>query len=213
MILNNKPGPLCTIFGIPFLKFTIPFIKDFRQDLIDKAYFLLDKDRHNNKSNIGGFHSDEIGELDWETFDAGKWFVSSVNEKLVQSLRILHNTRIPDIELELTNSWYMINSANKTGWNIPHTHPGSYLSGAFYLSTQPENVDTGRFIAIVENSSLDSFQEKPEDVKIMEYTPVEGELILFPSSTMHMVSPHTADYDRVMISFNTRIKTTDVTVS
>jgi uncharacterized protein (TIGR02466 family) len=103
----------------------------------------------------------------------------------------------------------MINSANKSHWNIPHTHPGSYLSGAFYLSSRPKNADTGRFIAIVENSSLDSFQKNSEDVKIVEYCPVEGELILFPSSTMHMVSPHTADYDRIIISFNTRIKTDD----
>jgi len=135
--------------------------------------------------------------------------VSSVNDKLVQATRLIHNTRAPDIELELTNSWYMIAPANKASWNIPHTHPSSYLSGAFYLLTQPENADTGRFIAIVENSSLDSFQKNSEDVKIVEYCPVEGELILFPSSTMHMVSPHTADYDRIMISFNTRIKTDD----
>ena len=209
MILNDKPGPLCTIHGIPFLRFNLPIVDNFRQDLIDKAHFLLDKDRHNNKSNIGGFHSDEIGELDWETFEAGKWFASSVNEKLIQTTRLLHNTRDPDIELELTNSWYMINSANKSHWNIPHTHPGSYLSGAFYLSSQPEDANTGRLIAIVENSSLDSFQRNSEDVKIVEYCPVEGELILFPSSTMHMVSPHTADYDRIMISFNTRIKTDD----
>ena len=212
-MLNNKISPrfprLYTVFGIPFLKFTIPFVKDFRQDLIDKAYFLLDKDRHKNKSNVGGFHSDEIGEVDWQTFDAGKWFVSSVNKKLVQAIRLLQNTRTPDIEIELSNSWYMINSANQAHWNMPHTHPSSYLSGAFYLSAQPKTKGTGRFIAIAQNSSLDSIQKRSGDINLIEYFPVEGELILFPSSTIHMVSPHTADYDRIMISFNTGIKTDD----
>jgi uncharacterized protein (TIGR02466 family) len=207
--LNNNTRPLCTLFGVPFLRFQIPFVKDYRQDLIDKAYFLLDKDRHRNKSNVGGFHSDEIGELDWNSFDAGKWFAESVNDRLIQATRLLHNTRNPNINLELTNSWYMINSSGASSWNRPHSHPISYLSGAFYLSAQPKLPGTGTFIAIVENSSLDSFSERSEDVKLVEYVPVEGELVLFPSSTMHMVSPHTADYDRVVISFNTRIKTDD----
>ena len=208
-LLNNKSGPLCSLFGVPFLRFQIPFIEDFRQNLIDKAYFLLDRNRHKNKSNVGGFHSDEIGELDWNSFDAGKWFTKSINNRLTQAMRILQNTRTPDVELELTNSWYMINSSGASSWNRPHTHPTSYLSGAFYLSAQPNLPGTGTLIAIIENSSLDSFQEKPEDVKLVEYSPIEGELILFPSTTMHMVSPHTANYDRIMISFNTRIKTDD----
>jgi len=212
-MLNDRAGPLCRIFGVPFLKFALPFAEGVQKELIEKAYFLVDKDRHKNKSNIGGFHSNEIAELDWETFDAGKWFTTSVNKVLLQALRILHNTHTPEIEIELTNSWYVVNEAKASHWNIPHTHPGSYLSGAFYLSAQPEIKGTGRLIAIVENSSISSIQKDSNDIKLIEYLPVEGELILFPSSTIHMVSPHTADYDRIMISFNTRIKTTDDTVS
>ena len=163
---------------------------------------------------MGGFHSEEIFEHDWKSFEAGQWFANTINKKLKQAVRILHNTNTPTTELELTNSWYIISRAKKSDWALPHTHPGSYLSGSFYLSVQHDDHSevgkgTGRFIAIAENNSISSVMPHREDAKIVEYYPVQDFLILFPSSTLHMVSPHTADYDRIMIAFNTRIKYND----
>ena len=132
--LNTSSGPLCEEFGVPFLKFPIAIEPETRKALIDKGYFLYEKMREKNKSNMGGFHSEEIFEHDWNSFEAGQWFANTINKKLKQAVRILHNTNTPTIELELTNSWYIISRAKKSDWALPHTHPGSYLSGSFYLS-------------------------------------------------------------------------------
>jgi uncharacterized protein (TIGR02466 family) len=209
MNINDSPGPMFRPYGVPFFKFNLNPDLSTINDLIDKVDFLNKKDRFENKSNMGGFHSADIGEDDWNTFEAGQWFVKSVNKTLLIVMRLLRNSRNPVDALELTNSWFMKNAANSSNWNIPHTHPSSYLSGAFYLSGQPKTEGTGEFIAIVENSSISSIQKDREDLKLVEYYPVKGELILFPSSTIHMVTPHTADYDRIMISFNTKLKDDD----
>jgi len=192
---------MCQVFGVPFFKFHLKIPSSTRNDLLDKVDFLRKKNRYKNKSNMGGFHSDDILEEEWNTFDAGKWFAGSINQILAKTMSLLHQTPSPEFNIELENSWYVVSRAGQADWLAPHNHPNSYLSGAFYLSVQPEIKGTGMLMAVIENNSIESIHPP----RTVEYIPVEGEVILFPSSTLHMVSAHTADYDRIIISFNTKI--------
>ena len=211
-------------YGVPFLKVTLDDFDVHQKELVEKAYFLMEKNRYLDKSNMGGFHSGDIGELDWNNFKAGEWFIRSANNALDQAQKKLKLAG----PLELTNRWYIVNRAKSGEWNLPHNHPNSVLSGAFYVSCPDKSYNrknergrwvsgsTGTFIGIAENNSVDSLIARKNLEKqdhrgghLIFCPPIEGELIIFPSSLLHMVSPHMGEKDRIMISFNTRIKTDD----
>ena len=192
------------IYGVPIFKFDLANFELHRQELIDKATYLLNANKYQNKSNMGGFHSGDIGELDWNSFDAGNWLMNNIQSSIKQASVELKYSTVP----RMTNSWYVINRAKSSEWNLPHTHPNSILSRAFYVQCSESTTDSGTFIGIPNNSSVDSLSEHYTDKirwpgQLIFCPPVEGQLILFPSSLIHMVSPHMADIDRIMISFNT----------
>ena len=45
----------------------------------------------------------------------------------------------------------------------------------------------------------------PRTRQEVNFTPITGELILFPSGTMHMVKPNLTEKDRYSVSFNMRV--------
>lgn len=88
-----------------------------------------------------------------------------------------------------TGSWY--NVAIRGGYNAPHTHPLSQVSGAYYIRTEdppPEYPFSGRI----------DFYDKEEH----HFFPKAGTLILFPSNTLHFVHPYYGLEPRICLSFN-----------
>jgi|LakMenEpi03Aug12_release.lakeMendotaPanAssembly.Ray.scaffolds.fasta_scaffold200751_4 uncharacterized protein (TIGR02466 family) len=109
-----------------------------------------------------------------------------------------------DIEVYVTQSW--INYTKQGQYHHKHDHPNSLFSGVFYLDVT-KNLDQIKF-----------FKDKYQTVKIPSvkwnaynpdswWVPVEtGDLILFPSSTSHMVEDVVADKTRISIAFNTFVR-------
>jgi uncharacterized protein (TIGR02466 family) len=97
-------------------------------------------------------------------------------------------------------SW--INIHDEGGFNFPHVHEGSYLSGCFYLQVPRGSgnlifrdpragVVHGLFKGPVANGYRD-VSLRPED----------GLLVLFPAWLEHFVEPHESDEPRIVIAFN-----------
>ena len=95
--------------------------------------------------------------------------------------------------------WY--NRLFKHGYQQPHIHPGGWLSGCFYLKMpKPLKKDEGAI-----NFSLHGYDYPVvnSDIPTYQYTPIEGDLILFPSSLFHKTLPFSSEDERHVIAFDT----------
>ena len=110
--------------------------------------------------------------------------------------------------LIITSIWINING--KGGYNTRHCHPGSTISGAFYIKV-PEDSESP-FILTKSRESTDygfgdAFEESnnPNNINTIIIPSEEGKLILFPSYIEHEVPPNQSDDHRISLSFNTGI--------
>ncbi len=106
--------------------------------------------------------------------------------------------------LDLTQSW--ANRLTKGQYVHEHTHPNSFISGIYYLTS----TDTPTQFAF-KNIWYEGWDKPPISLKGDEskiyhsvYTDSNaGDLILFPSTVLHRVDEHKTDDERYTISFNT----------
>ena len=155
----------------------------------------------------------------WESRTTKKGFQSKGNLFKLQTLPILN---LKKIILEVINEykikykskpdgfisqwpnnfsllgWY--NRLLKHGYQQPHIHPGGWLSGCFYLK-MPKLLkkDEGAI-----NFSLHGYDYPVvnSDIPTYRYTPIEGDLILFPSSLFHKTLPFSSIDERHVIAFD-----------
>ena len=108
------------------------------------------------------------------------------------------------------NMW--ANVSPKGGYNRSHVHPGSLWSGVYYVQT-PEH--SGRIIfqdprpqvSMVSAVYQDKTKAGPQQWQEINYEPIAGRMILFPSWLRHEVESNLNelggdDADRISISFN-----------
>lgn len=119
----------------------------------------------------------------------------------------LHEIYCPatDVSLYITQSW--ANYTTRGQNHHLHRHPNSFLSGVFYLSVKPEDK-----IIFVKDSppAIEMIPRAPNDwnTNIMPFTVRPGELVVFPSSLMHMVDRVFTPDTRVSIAFNSFLRGT-----
>lgn len=111
----------------------------------------------------------------------------------------IHLGYAPDyvFKLSIGNMW--TNVSNKGDYNFPHIHAGSILSGAYYISTVPENkivfFDNYNSMEIPTNINSDSYDR-------VTYDCVPGRLIVFRGDMPHGNPPQQGDGEKIIISFN-----------
>ena len=154
------------------------------------------------KSNEGGFQSDNIKHADSDVF---KYFWSQLQEEVNRYVQHVGCPQPKDIF-----AWYNINAYKD--YNMPHKHPGSIVSGVFYVRT-PENCGEINFIHPAEddienhwnsNKRSDALANDPSLIGTRyRMFPKENMLILFPSWLGHYVRPNMNETEkRISISFN-----------
>ena len=133
--------------------------------------------------------------------------VSSIVINLIKS--ILNNKNIfniKDLSKARMQMWININKPGQL--NNRHDHPGSDLSGVFWvkslqksgnLTFHSPNVMT-QFAQI--NSIKDEIGKKLFTTPTIEIEPLEGVIVLFPSDLSHAVQKNNSDEDRISVSFN-----------
>lgn len=105
-----------------------------------------------------------------------------------------------DVHLRITQSWF--NYSNPGQFHHKHAHPNSFVSGVFYVNTNPD--DKIYFYR-------DGYQQikfPPKDWNLYNseswwFEAITGRLILFPSSLDHMVPTVQGEDVRISLSFNT----------
>ena len=110
----------------------------------------------------------------------------------------------------ILNAWININS--KGGSNVLHDHPGSSLSGVFWINAPK---DSGNIVfrnpnSFTEASTLygyaDHLTESLNKYETFYLNPQEGYMVLFPSHIQHRVRENRSNKDRISMSFNILIK-------
>jgi uncharacterized protein (TIGR02466 family) len=135
--------------------------------------------------------------------DAFKDIKTFIDKSIKQYFKEVYDP-LGDIEVYVTQSW--INYTKQGQYHHKHDHPNSLFSGVFYLDVT-ENLDKIKF-----------FKDEYKSLKMPSvnwnvynsdswWVPVKtGDLILFPSSTSHMVEDVVATKTRISIAFNTFVK-------
>lgn len=105
----------------------------------------------------------------------------------------------------LMDGWININPAN--AYNVPHDHPGSFWSGAYYVVNQ----DPGEAELLGGAISFLGPHHPPAGQAVIKapvfgashtLRPAPGTLLLFPSNARHWVHPNTSASDRITVAFN-----------
>ena len=158
-------------------------------------------------SNRGGWQSDDLVYEDWKDIHAMSSLFRNI-EGQVNQYRLDNGLR-EDAYCFIENWWININSRNST--NGLHVHPLSYISGVYYVKSDPELHGPICFDSPLKvKSAMYSGAIVPNDdqeanfftASAWKYNPDPGKLLLFPSWLEHSVGPSQTDDIRVSISFN-----------
>ena len=106
-----------------------------------------------------------------------------------------------DVKFLPTQAW--LNYTTKGQWHHKHAHPGSIISGVYYVAASG---DTDKIMFFRNGYKRVPFVQSEFNPWNSDswWIPVStGDLILFPSELEHMVPPVETDDTRISLSFNT----------
>jgi uncharacterized protein (TIGR02466 family) len=202
MIENLYSSPIYTSNSSEFL------LADL-QNNISEIPKIIESRSH---STVGGYQSDsKFFENNSKPINSLKQFIA---EEVTKYWPILFKAlagrelreNIPHFEL-----WGWITSLNAGGFNSPHLHPRSTISGVYYVKTPKEilkNID-GSFsgwIGFMDPRSNSQIWPISSHLNYYFVPPIEGSVVLFPSYLQHFVPPFNSPGERIAIAFNLRHK-------
>lgn len=163
-------------------------------------------------STVGGFQSDsKVFESKEDSIEQLKSFIGKEVTKYWPSLfnaltGLNFEKNVPPFEL-----WGWITSLKSGGFNSPHIHPRSTISGVYYIKTPVEILENkdrsfAGWIGFMDPRSNVQIWPLAEHLNYFFIPPVEGSLVLFPSYLQHFVPPFNSEGNRVAIAFNLRHK-------
>jgi uncharacterized protein (TIGR02466 family) len=150
-------------------------------------------------SNRGGWHS--TSDMHHQaSFDKIKTYI----EEHISVGLLMYNCNF-----KIDAMWININQ--KGNYNACHDHPGSILSGVFWVKSS-DNCGKLTFHSKSSFMEYELIKNIDDDIaksfnyyEEFEFTPIEGSLVIFPAHLMHDVEPNDSDEDRISISFNLNI--------
>jgi uncharacterized protein (TIGR02466 family) len=124
-------------------------------------------------------------------------YICSLSNKAVRDLDFI------DCDVFVSSSWANINDS-KNCINVEHIH-GDTFSGVFYV-----DAPNGSGKLYLKNPGINSMwagcdlcQNKNQYTgEVIKITPVEGNIMLWPSYLPHSVEPNNHDKERISIAFN-----------
>ena len=106
-----------------------------------------------------------------------------------------------DVRLRITQSW--LNWTKPGQYHHKHTHSNSFISGCFYVSA---NKNSDRIYFYKDKYQPINFPPVEWNTYNSEswwYAVGSNDLVLFPSSLLHMVQPVGGEDTRISLAFNT----------
>ena len=143
------------------------------------------------KSNRGGKQSINTNE-------------DSIIKDLIQKIIDENIQKVFKGKLEIQCYWVNVNS--RDNYNVYHSHPGSVLAGVVYLQASEDSGDLvfyhpNAYSVYEEVMAYKKDEDLAQHVQIQMH-PRTGLCCIFPSHIMHGVEPNRTQDDRVSVSFN-----------
>jgi uncharacterized protein (TIGR02466 family) len=177
------------------------FSLNLNLDNIEKSCLNIQKNNQKRfVSNLGGFQSDllnlnnypEFYDLAVNIIEEAKLFCNEININQIKGINGI---------------WVNINEYGHS--NSEHHHPNCVLSGVFYAHSKLNN-ESGSIVFKHPSADTMAFnwakiQKEVTSNNTLDwlFSPVPGDLIIFPSWLKHSVRPNLVkDYKRISISFN-----------
>ena len=163
--------------------------------LIDYCLLIKDTTQSIERSNKGGWHSPGLTNE--------HVVLKNLFSKILKSAEKYRKIIAYKHPLKLINFWVNIN--NYKDYNLQHLHPNSAVSGAYYLTSNNSNiVFINPAAPHMEYDWCPDVIEKYNEHNSPNWmiSPVENQLLLFPSWLSHRVEPNLTEEERISISFN-----------
>ncbi len=192
------------LFPTPLLSYRIADAERINALLLEEIATRRLNDPGVARSNRSGWHSES--DFFTRTEPGHRALALAIRDAVADAtLQIGHNpVRLQAISYQI-NGWINVNPQH--AYNVPHDHPGSFWSGAYYvaiasgdLSEQP-----GGSISFLDSRCAPAGQpliKAPMLKGSHSLQPAPGALLLFPSNAKHWVQPNGAETERVTVAFN-----------
>ena len=155
--------------------------------------FILGQDKHANQGNTTSNNRSILKSK--ELTDIRDF----IEDAMLEYFKTVHDPK-GDVALYVTQSW--ANYTEPGQYHHKHAHPNSYISGVFYLQTNPDD----RIYFYKDGWQQIKFPPESWNAYNSEswwFEAFTGRLILFPSSLTHMVPTVQGEQTRISLSFNT----------
>jgi uncharacterized protein (TIGR02466 family) len=108
---------------------------------------------------------------------------------------------VGDVKFLPTQAW--LNFTTQGQWHHKHAHPGSLISGVYYVAASGDTDRIMFFRGGYKRVPFTQAEFNPWNSDSWWIPVAAGDLVLFPSELEHMVPPVTTDSTRISLSFNT----------
>ena len=137
-------------------------------------------------------------------FPEFKWLTESLSVHVRDYLKILSSARV-GCEIYVQKSWPVV--CQSDGGRVqPHTHRNAHLSAVYYIQSEADN-KTGwiKFMAPMDHFSRALPIPFNDSDSSFAVPPLQGRLLLFPSSLMHCVDQYLGSSPRYSVSYDLMI--------
>jgi uncharacterized protein (TIGR02466 family) len=182
--------------------FPTPIYMAYMDRKFTKKELQFTKDQRKNCiNNVGNYTTKDSYVLNKKELKDIKKFIEKCCKDFLEKLISPAN----DVELYITQSW--LNYTKQKEFHHQHSHPNSIVSGVLYFDSYKDSI-------IFTNPK--AYQAVKPEVKnyniynseIWQFTVETGQLILFPSDTIHQVYRKEGNNVRTSLAFNTFYKGT-----
>jgi uncharacterized protein (TIGR02466 family) len=188
--------------------FPIPiYMTNIDREFTNEELNFVNEQKNNTKQNGGGniptlnYNTKDNYILNRKEFENIKKFLDTACKDYLEKIISPKN----NIELYITQSW--LNYTEENQYHHQHSHPNSVISGVLYFDCDKKN-DKIKF-----TNSKGYQQIKPEidqyniwNSDTWWFALETGQLVMFPSSTIHQVDTKKGTNTRISLAFNTFYK-------
>lgn len=203
-----KSNGIINLFTTPIYKKMWHDAEKYNNDIKNIILNNMDANLGTSTTNVGGWRSEEDLHT-WSDFAIQK-LLSWINDELKTFILILCDNKylIENIKVK-SRSWANVNF--KEGYKKIHNHFDSHWAGSYYIT------DTGP------NDSITNYNDKDGSIEFLDprpgassmripgdiffpprikFTPIAGELLIFPAWLFHFVNAHTNTLPRISVAFD-----------
>ena len=189
------------LFANHLWSFDIPMFFDIKNDYIQEIYAFREKYSSVSFSNVDGWRSPDLYSIQMRSTNL-KMLLHRIKETVDRT--ILNGRFTVDID----GLWYNINSPGSS--NHLHHHPGSHLSGIFYINVPKDSEKCG-YLNIQSPNNYSEFNYQmalnaEHSMVAYNVEPVEGRFFMFPAHLWHCVLTNETDEDRISLACNINLK-------